>query len=142
MLYEVITVLAETEPAVSTAYARQMEPIVGKFYAIKPNEMELSRITSYNVCYTKLLRCQDCHNTVRRVCAAGIHPQAAAHTDQPTAAAHNSLGCPARFPADNHIRSFGRSDAGHRGSPDPDNPAAQHNPVHRNRELQRRNWDP
>jgi pseudouridine kinase len=27
---------------VSTAYARQMEPIVGKFYAIKPNEMELS----------------------------------------------------------------------------------------------------
>ncbi|MDP3447042.1 MAG: carbohydrate kinase family protein [Eubacteriales bacterium] len=27
---------------VSTAYARQMEPIAGKFYAIKPNEMELS----------------------------------------------------------------------------------------------------
>lgn len=27
---------------VSTAYARQMEPIVGKFHAIKPNEMELS----------------------------------------------------------------------------------------------------
>ena len=27
---------------VSTAYARQMEPIAGKFYGIKPNEMELS----------------------------------------------------------------------------------------------------
>ena len=27
---------------VSTAYARQMEPIAGKFAAIKPNEMELS----------------------------------------------------------------------------------------------------
>ena len=27
---------------VSTAYARQMEPIAGRFYGIKPNEMELS----------------------------------------------------------------------------------------------------
>ena len=34
---------------VSTAYARQMEPIAGKFYGIKPNEMELSILSGMAV---------------------------------------------------------------------------------------------
>lgn len=34
---------------VSTAYARQMEPIAGKFYGIKPNEMELSILSGMPV---------------------------------------------------------------------------------------------
>ena len=34
---------------VSSAYARQMEPIVGKFYGIKPNEMELSILSGMPV---------------------------------------------------------------------------------------------
>ena len=34
---------------VSTAYARSMEPIVGKFYGVKPNEMELSILSGLPV---------------------------------------------------------------------------------------------
>lgn len=46
LLDYLITVTAGKTPVlidpVSTAYARQMEPIAGKFYAMKPNVMELS----------------------------------------------------------------------------------------------------
>jgi pseudouridine kinase len=46
LLDHLVTEAAGSTPVlidpVSTAYARQMEPITGKFYAIKPNEMELS----------------------------------------------------------------------------------------------------
>ena len=46
LLEHLVTEAAGNTPVlidpVSTAYARQMEPIAGKFYAIKPNEMELS----------------------------------------------------------------------------------------------------
>ena len=46
LLDHLVSVAAGTTPVlidpVSTAYARQMEPLAGKFFAIKPNEMELS----------------------------------------------------------------------------------------------------
>lgn len=46
MLEELVAIAGTHTPVlidpVSTAYARQMEPVCGSFYAIKPNEMELA----------------------------------------------------------------------------------------------------
>jgi len=48
---------------VSTAYARQMEPVCGSFFAVKPNEMELSILSGLPTTNeTEIERaCESCH---------------------------------------------------------------------------------
>ena len=48
--------VAEVEPGVVTEQFQQAVEKVGLFYPPDPASLKFSRITSYNVCYTKLLR--------------------------------------------------------------------------------------